>query len=81
MAALQKRARAYAKENRHAQALADYTKASELKPDDASLHYGRGTALQNLRRYEEALRAYDEVCGSHPATPMPATTMATPTAP
>ena len=60
VAALQKRARAYTKENRHEQALGDYTKASELKSDDAALHYGRGTALQNLRRYEEALRAYDE---------------------
>jgi predicted Zn-dependent protease len=60
LAALQKRARAYTKENRHEQALGDYTKAAELKPDDAALHYGRGAALQNLRRYEEALRAYDE---------------------
>ena len=61
MAALQKRARAYAKENRHEQALADYAKAVEIKPDDAALHYLRGTTLQNLRRYDDALRAYDEV--------------------
>ena len=60
MAALQKRARAYTKENRHEQALGDYAKAAQIKPDDPALHYGRGTALQNLRRYEEALRAYDE---------------------
>ena len=50
---------AVAIEQVHDQALGDYTKASELKPDDAILHYGRGTALQNLRRYEEALAAYD----------------------
>ena len=60
VAALQKRARAYTKENRHELALSDYAKAAELKPDDASLHYARGTSLQNLRRHEEALRAYDE---------------------
>ena len=54
VAALQKRARAYTKENRHELALGDYAKAAELKPDDAALHYGRGTSLQNLRRYEEA---------------------------
>jgi beta-barrel assembly-enhancing protease len=60
VAALQKRARAYAKDRRHEQALADYSKASELRPADAPLHYSRGIELQNLRRYEEALRAYDE---------------------
>jgi beta-barrel assembly-enhancing protease len=60
-AALQKRARAYARKNQHEAALADYVKAADIKPDDAALHYGRGTALQNLRRYEEALSAYDAV--------------------
>jgi predicted Zn-dependent protease len=60
VAALQKRARAYTKENRHDQALGDYAKAAEIKPNDPALHYARGTALQNLRRYEDALRAYDE---------------------
>ncbi len=59
VAALQKRARAYARKNQHEAALADYVKAADLKPEDAALHYGRGTALQNLRRYEEALSAYD----------------------
>ena len=39
VAALQKRARAYTKENRHEQALGDYVKAAEIKPDDAALHY------------------------------------------
>src|SRR5438046_1487992 len=67
VAALQKRARAYTKQNRHDQALSDYAKAAELKPDDASVHYGRGTTLQNLRRYEEALRAYDEALRLAPA--------------
>ena len=58
-AALQKRARAYARKNQHEAALADYEKATDLKPDNPDLHYGRGTALQSLRRYEEALSAYD----------------------
>ena len=61
LAALQKRARAYAKENRHAQALEDYVRATQIKPDDPALHYGRATALHSLKRYEEALQAYDEV--------------------
>ena len=60
VAALQKRARAYGKQNRHELALGDYARAAAIKPDDATLHYGRGLALQSLRRYEEALRAYDE---------------------
>src|SRR5262249_36644414 len=60
VAALQKRARAYAKDRRHEQAIADYSRASELRPGEAALHYSRGIELQNLRRYEEALRAYDE---------------------
>jgi predicted Zn-dependent protease len=60
VAARQKRARAYATRNKHAEALADYVKASQLKPQDAGLHYGRGLALHSLRRYEEALAAYDE---------------------
>jgi len=59
IAALQKRARAYARKNQHEAALADYAKAVDLKPGDATLQYGRGTALQNLHRYEEALGAYD----------------------
>ncbi len=58
--ALQKRARAYAKKNDHAAALADFVKAVSIKPTDPNLHYGQGLALQSLRRYEEALRAYDE---------------------
>jgi predicted Zn-dependent protease len=60
VAALQKRARAYSKQNRHELALADYARAAAIKPDDAALHYGRGLALQSLRRHDEALRALDE---------------------
>jgi predicted Zn-dependent protease len=60
VAALQKRARAYARKGKPEDALADYTQAVQIKPDDATLHYGRGTALQSLRRHEDAVRAYDE---------------------
>ena len=60
VAALQRRARAYAKKGQHAQAVADYTKATQLRPADASLHIGRGAAHFSLRQYELALVAYDE---------------------
>jgi predicted Zn-dependent protease len=67
VAALQKRARAYARKNQHEAALADYVKAADIKPEDPTLHYGRGTALQSLRRYEEALSAYDATLRLAPA--------------
>jgi len=67
VAALQKRAGAYARRSQHDLALLDYAKAIELKPDDAALHYGRGLALQNLRRHEDAISAYDEVLRLAPA--------------
>lgn len=60
VAALQRRARAYAKKGQHAQAVADYTKATQLRPADVNLQIGRGGAHYSLRQYELALVAYDE---------------------
>ena len=60
VAALQRRARAYSKKGQHAEALADYTKATQLRPADANLQIGRGGAHYSLRQYELALVAYDE---------------------
>ena len=60
VAALQRRARAYSKKGQHAEAVIDYTKATQLRPADANLQIGRGGAHYSLRQYELALVAYDE---------------------
>ena len=46
--------------------LADFTKAIQLKPDDATLRFLRGQAYHNLRRHEDALRDYDEAIRLEP---------------
>jgi predicted Zn-dependent protease len=66
-AALQRRARAYAKKRQHDQAVADFGKAIQLKPNDATLRFLRGQAHHNLRRHEDALRDYDEALKLEPA--------------
>ena len=66
-AALQRRARAYAKKRQHDQAVADFSKAIQLKPNDATLRFLRGQAHHNLRRHEDALRDYDEALKLEPA--------------
>ncbi len=60
IAQLQLRARAYTRKGRHADALADYVKASELRPADPNLQVARGGTHFSLRQYELALVAYDE---------------------
>jgi predicted Zn-dependent protease len=60
IAQLQLRARAYAKRGRHADALADYVKATELRPTDPNLQAARGGGHFALRQYELALVAFDE---------------------
>jgi beta-barrel assembly-enhancing protease len=60
VAALQKRARAYSRKSQHAEALADYVRATDLRPADSNLQVGRGGAHYSLRQYELALVAYDE---------------------
>lgn len=43
---------------RHEEALADYSKAIELKPDYTKAYNNRGYALKQLGRYEEALDSF-----------------------
>ena len=57
---LQRRARAYTKKGQHAEALADYTRASELRSYDSNLQVARGASHFSLKQYELALVAYDE---------------------
>jgi len=59
LAALQRRARAYAGKRQHELAAADLTRALALAPGDAGLHVARGLAHQSLRRYEAALADFD----------------------
>ena len=46
--------------------LADFTKAIQLRPADATLRVLRGQAYQALRRHEDALRDYDEAIRLEP---------------
>ena len=43
---------------RYEEALAAYTRATELAPEDAAYHNNRGLALSKLDRYEDKLGAY-----------------------
>ncbi len=60
VAALQRRAMAYNRSGRQAEATRDLTKAIELRPSDANLHSARGGVHYSARQYELALAAYDE---------------------
>jgi len=43
-----------------------YTKGLELDPDNAVAWYAKGIALDELERYEEAIRCYDKVLEINP---------------
>src|SRR5262249_37278494 len=47
-------------------ALASYDRAIALRPRFAEAHHGRGNALNNLNRLEEALATYDTAIGLRP---------------
>ena len=66
-AALQRRAMAYNKMGRQAEAIRDLTKAIELRPSDANLHSARGGVHYSARQYELAVAAYDEALRLDPA--------------
>jgi predicted Zn-dependent protease len=67
VAALQRRAMAYNRTGRQAEAIRDLTKAIELRPSDANLHSARGGVHYSARQYELALAAYDEALRLDPA--------------
>ena len=52
------RARSHAEARRWKEAVADYTKAIDLDPGDASCWYGRGAAYEKLGRWDEARADY-----------------------
>ena len=52
------RADALAELGRHEEALADYNRALELRPDDPTTLNNRGLSLDDLKRYDEALPDY-----------------------
>lgn len=60
VAALQRRATAYNRSGRQADAIRDLTKAIELRPADPNLHSSRGSVHFSARQYELALAAYGE---------------------
>jgi tetratricopeptide (TPR) repeat protein len=49
----------YGQTGRFEEALTVFNKACAVQPDDFSMHYNRGKALQELHRYELALESYN----------------------
>jgi predicted Zn-dependent protease len=66
VAALQRRALAYNRTGRQADAIRDLTKAIELRPSDPNLHSARGGVHYSARQYELALVAYGEAIRLEP---------------
>ena len=56
-------------QDQHAQSLAAYTKAVQLKPDYVDAWYYLGYSLEKLGRYEQALANYDQVIRLAPNHP------------
>ncbi len=61
------RATMYSKLNRHAEALADYSKGIELDPENASAYNNRGNAFRGLEQYEPALADYNHAIQLEPS--------------
>lgn len=64
----QKRAETNAGKGEFDSALADYTKAVEMKKDDPMLYVGRGRTLYNLRSYDLSVKDYDKAIELSPKT-------------
>ncbi|NJN89470.1 MAG: tetratricopeptide repeat protein [Leptolyngbyaceae cyanobacterium SL_5_14] len=45
------------------QAIASYSQALQLRPDDAEIHHYQAVALENLGRYQQSIAAYDQAIG------------------
>jgi serine/threonine protein kinase/predicted Zn-dependent protease len=54
-------AQIYLKNNQYAEALDPLARSIRANRDDASLRYQKGWALYNLKKYDEARKAFDEV--------------------
>ena len=67
------RGNAYFRAADYEQALADYARALQLRPDHPGILMNRGLALHNLGRHEEALAAYDRALQLRPDHPDPDT--------
>lgn len=52
-----------------ARAAAEWRRAVEADPMDARLHFGLGSALENLRQWDQALEAYLAALERHPGLP------------
>jgi len=66
VAALQRRAMAYNRSGRQAEAIRDLTKAIEVRPSDPNLHSARGGVHYGARQYELAMEAYNEAIRLEP---------------
>ena len=51
---------AYARQGRHAEALAEFRRACDLDPDDGMARYGLGEALHREKRFAEAVESYEQ---------------------
>ena len=50
-------------------AIADYDEAIRRRPNDSETYYNRGTAKQDLGRFEDAIADYDEAIRLRPDLP------------
>ena len=51
---------AYARQGRHAEALAEFLRACDLDPNDGMARYGLGEVLHREKRYPEAVESYEK---------------------
>src|SRR5436305_5625518 len=67
--ALQQRASIYMNENKFPEAIADYSEALKIKPDDPNIFERRAYAEMQLRDYDKALRDYNQAIKLSPEEP------------
>ena len=54
-------------QNQSEQAIADYTQAIELDPNNAGVYFNRGVANETLNQYGEAIKDYTQAIGIDPS--------------